>query len=59
MINTILGISIIIVALVLTYNVLKSETSLKTNILVLMLFPIGLINVFADLMFKINYFFIF
>ena len=51
MINTILGISIIIVALILTYNVLKSETSLKTNFLVLMLFPIGLINVFADLMF--------
>ncbi len=31
MINTILGISIVIVALILTYNVLKSETSLKTN----------------------------
>lgn len=50
MINTILGISIILIALFLTYNSLKTETRLRTNILVLLLFPIGLINVFADLM---------
>lgn len=37
-------------SLFLTYNRLKTETSLKTNIMVLLLFPIGLINVFADLM---------
>jgi len=51
MINEILGILIVIVALILTYNVLKSETSLKTNNLVLMLFPIGYIKCLSDLMF--------
>ena len=56
MLRFMIGISIIKVALILNNNVLKTEIRLRTNLVVLLLFSIGLINVFADLMLKINIF---